>query len=116
MGKIKDFTKFYREMDSILRAPWVNLKWRIFIALLSAIFMMFCWQYIIERYSGYMCAEFPCPNTIFYWFVMGVISGIVMFMLISEGEIIIALWKKMHIFKEEQGIEKKPKKRAKKKK
>jgi len=114
MGKIGDFMAVYRRVNLYLRTPWVNIKWRALVFLLIVVFVYGSWLYIDEKYAASVCGveQFACNNTVFYWFMVGMISGIVFIMLAFEGEMVIAVWKQMKKFKAEQLLRPRPAPRA----
>lgn len=111
MGKFGDFMAVYRRVNLYLRTPWVNIKWRALVFLLITVFVYGSWLYIDEKYAMSKCGveQFTCNNTVFYWFMVGMISGIVFIMMAFEGEMVIAVWKQMKRFKAEQLLRPKPK-------
>lgn len=91
---MKRFLAFYREVNRTMRQPFVNLRWRLLMFAFWALFVYAAWLYIEAKYSTVQAT----PANLFYWFIVGTASGMAIFILTFEGEIILALYKQARAF------------------
>ncbi len=91
MGGVGSFLKAYHAAHQT-RASWYHLQWRIFAALLAAaaiavIYNYLVWKYpvFLVEYGGFLGEKY------FYWFMLGVIFGLVSLAAVFEGEFILGV-------------------------
>jgi hypothetical protein len=100
---MKKFLDYYR-LSNRHRHSWFNLKWRLFVVLLLALFMAIIKDYLTGGYASYVIfspvtqSTAPFLNgvattTLFYWFFVGIIVGAFTAWLIFEGEYALGMYK-----------------------
>lgn len=94
---MKKFLSFYREVNRTMRQPFVNLRWRIAMFAFWLAFIYTSWLYIDAKYTRVQAT----PANLFYWFIVGTASGMAIFILTFEGEIILALYKQARAFQKQ---------------
>ena len=99
MKEFKEFLRFYRQVNKEVRTLMIHTKWRFFIAIISTLFVIIVYYYVKNKFSSYFCGivkngvKLGCDSSIFYWFMMGLVSGIIIAIILFEGEIFLSLRK-----------------------
>lgn len=100
--KVKRFFEYYN-LASKSRSSWFNIKWRIFVVLLVAAFMLIIKDYLQARYMFYVVLD-PATKVVatfqsgvayammFYWFFVGIITGAFAAWLLFEGEYALGIY------------------------
>lgn len=90
-----------------IRRDFYNWKWRLFVALLAALVILYVNDYLQDKYAltvvynvnpqgGILPADYTLAGKIFNWFMTGTLFGIVLLAALYEGEFILGLRKMMN--------------------
>ncbi len=91
MKKLGNFLRTYTAAHQT-RASWYHLQWRVFAALMSAAAIGIIYNYLTWKYAFYL-PEFGAflGERFFYFFMLGVLFGIVALAAVFEGEFILGV-------------------------
>lgn len=98
--EINDLFRFYRNVGKST-SEIISKKWRVVVAVISAVIFLAVWEYLDITYSV-KCGN---PENLFYWFLVGVATGMGIVILMIEGETVISLWRLMKIFDLEEHLD-----------
>lgn len=95
LKKIKKFSGYYVTAHA-KRLKLTHPKWRLFFVLFVAALLIVVNDYLVANYSAVVEANGKArflPDTLFNWFMTGVVLGIICLALLYEGEFILSLMK-----------------------
>ncbi len=97
-----------------IRRDFYNWKWRLFVALLAALVILYINDYVQDKYAltavyhvnpqgGLAPADYTLSGKIFNWFMTGMLFGIIALAVLYEGEFILGLRKMINHFEHDAG-------------
>ena len=102
------FWKFYKDAYNTYRAQGINVKWRLFVSAILILFLVLGWAYAhkipVEDALQNMVARSTTSSspqdTLFEWYLTGIIVGMIVMTTLYEGEFLIGVWKALNEYKE----------------
>ena len=92
--KLKKYFRYYAATRTGA-AEATSWKWRVIVILLAGIGASFVYDYLVGKYTRLVNVEGIAPfilsDRLFYWFMTGVLFGIITLAIMYEGEFFVVL-------------------------
>ncbi|VVB67051.1 Uncharacterised protein [Candidatus Norongarragalina meridionalis] len=92
--KLKKYFRYYADTRTSV-AEATSWKWRVIVILLAGIGMASVYDYLMDKYTRLVNVEGIAPfilsEKLFYWFMTGVLFGIITLDVMYEAEFFVVL-------------------------